>query len=341
MVMSQAMPSIGMTAKTKSGAQKEDRSEGSNIRRTARLRHRAAWMYYAEEMTQNAIADALGIGRVAVVRLLAEARALNEVKISLRREFETFTQLEAALERRFGLNRAVVAPISSSQADPSYVIGAATGGLISDIIKPDMMFGVGWGRTLLRSLPFIDEVDVPGLTVVSLLGGISAVRQYNPTEFAWRFSRLFHSDCYLIAAPALVDSKETKRALIDRCGIGPVLELAHKLDAVLLSVGSMSANSTARLFDVFTEEDRKHLIAAGAVGDLLFNFYDKDGRLVDHPINERVMSVPVDQLQSVPLRILTSGGADKPSALIGGLRLLKPHIFITDEASAQKLLDET
>ena len=103
----------------------------------------------------------------------------------------------------------------------------------------------------------------------------------------------------------------------------------------------MSASSTARLFDVFTEEDRKNLIAAGAVGDLLFNFFDKDGKLVDHAINERVMSVPVGQLQNVPLRILTSGGLDKSSALIGGLRLLKPHIFITDEASAQKILDET
>ncbi len=327
--------------KSQPNIQKAGDPAESVARRSARLRHRAAWMYYAEEMTQNAIADALGIGRVTVVRLLAEARALNEVKISLRREFELLTELEAGLERRFGLDRAIVAPVSTAQADPSQAIGAATGGLISEIVKADMMLGVGWGRTLLRALPFIDEADVPGLTIISLLGGISAVRQYNPTEFAWRFSRLFHSDCYLIAAPALVDCKETKQALIERCGIGPVLELAHALDAVLLSVGSMSASSTARLFDVFTEEDRKNLIAAGAVGDLLFNFFDKDGRLVDHPINERVMSVPVAQLQNAPLRILTSGGADKTAALIGGLRLLRPHIFITDEASAQRLLDET
>lgn len=332
---------MAKTPKKHSGIEKEAEQQESATKRSARLRHRAAWMYYAEEMTQNAIAHSLGIGRVTVVRLLAEARALNEVKISLRRELEVLIELEAALERRFGLDRAIVAPVSSPQADPSQAIGAATGGLISELVKPDMMFGVGWGRTLLRSLAFIDEGDVPGLTVVSLLGGISAVRQYNPTEFAWRFSRLFHSDCYLIAAPALVDCKETKQALIERCGIGPVLELAHKLDAVLLSVGSMSAGSTARLFDIFTEEDRKSLISGGAVGDLLFNFFDKDGKLVDHSINERVMSVPVQQLQTVPLRILTSGGVDKSAALIGGLRLLKPHIFITDEVSAKKILDET
>ena len=65
------------------GIEKEAEQQESATKRSARLRHRAAWMYYAEEMTQNAIAHSLGIGRVTVVRLLAEARALNEVKISL------------------------------------------------------------------------------------------------------------------------------------------------------------------------------------------------------------------------------------------------------------------
>src|SRR5271163_4057622 len=37
-------------------------------RRSPRLRQRVAWMYYVEEMTQSAIADALGIGRITVVR---------------------------------------------------------------------------------------------------------------------------------------------------------------------------------------------------------------------------------------------------------------------------------
>ena len=44
-------------------------------KRSERLRQRAAWMYFVEEMTQSAIADALGVGRVTVVRMLAEAKA--------------------------------------------------------------------------------------------------------------------------------------------------------------------------------------------------------------------------------------------------------------------------
>jgi DNA-binding transcriptional regulator LsrR (DeoR family) len=96
-------------------------------RRSARLRLRAAWMYYVEEMTQNAVADALGIGRVTVVRLLSDARALHEVKITLRRDIAELAGLEMALQRRFGLTEAIVAPLSSADADPTAAIGAVTG----------------------------------------------------------------------------------------------------------------------------------------------------------------------------------------------------------------------
>lgn len=309
-------------------------------RRPARLRRRAAWMYYVEEMTQNAIAESLGVGRVTVTRLLADARTLNEVKISLRRDLEELPRLESALEKHFGLEQAIVAPLSSPLADPTPAIGAVTGQFVSEIIRPEMRMGVGWGRTLLSSLTFIDESQVPGFAVVSMLGGISAVRQYNPAEFAWRFSRLFHADCYLIAAPALVDCPETKQALIERCGIGPVLDMAAGLDAVVVSIGSMATDSTVRQFDLFSDDDLKSLADAGAVGDVLFNFFDINGNLVDHPINHRVMSVSVEQLQKVPMRLLTSGGEAKVPALLGGLRLLKPNVLVTDEVTAKLLLKE-
>ena len=50
--------------------------------RTDRLRIRAAWMYFVEQMTQNEIADVLGVGRVTIVRMLADARSRNEVSSS-------------------------------------------------------------------------------------------------------------------------------------------------------------------------------------------------------------------------------------------------------------------
>lgn len=309
-----------------------------NGRRSARLRLRAAWMYYVEDMTQTAIAEALGIGRVTVVRMLADARELGEVKISLSRDIAELRRAEIALEERFGLREAVVAPLASAEADPLPVIGAATGEYLSGFMAPGMKIGVGWGRTLLHSLNAIDDRPLQDLSIVSLLGGISAVRQYNPAEFAWQFARLFNASCYLIAAPALVDSVETKRALIERCGIGPAFHMADQLDAVLVSVGGMGTEANSSLFGHFSDADRQSLLARGAVGNLLYNFYDIAGRLVDHPLNQRVMSAPIEALCRTPQRILTSGGPDKIEALQGALTLLRPTVLITDEVTANTLL---
>ncbi|QIB34367.1 sugar-binding transcriptional regulator [Ancylobacter pratisalsi] len=308
-------------------------------RRSARLRLRAAWMYYVEGMTQSAIAEALDIGRVTVVRLLADARQLNEVKISLSREIAELPRLEMGLQKAFGLREAVVAPLSGPLADPTSAIGAVTGQFISDFIRPDMKIGFGWGRTLMRALGFIDEKSVANLSVISLLGGITKAKQYNPSEFAWQLSRLFQADCHLIAAPAIVDSVETKRALIERCGLGTVYSLAREMDAVVLSVGEMESDSTSLRFGFFSQADWASLIAAGAVGDVIYNFIDIEGRPVDHPVNKRVMSIPIETLQATPERILTSGGPGKTEAVIAGLHMLRPTVFITDEVTAAAVLD--
>ena len=95
-------------------------------RRSERLRQRAAWMYFVEEMTQSAIADALGVGRVTVVRMLAEARALGEVRIALARGHAELGGLEAALCTAYGFGDALLAPISSADADVTAPIGASS-----------------------------------------------------------------------------------------------------------------------------------------------------------------------------------------------------------------------
>ncbi len=307
--------------------------------RADRLRVRAAWMYFIEQMTQNDIAEILGVGRVTVVRMLAEARARNEVKIAIEGELAEIVRLERSLEIAFGVEQAVVAPLSDPSADPIPGISAATGKFLSDVMKPGMTVGVGWGRTLFGSLSSISARNFPDFKVISLLGGVGLVRRFNPAEFAWRFAQAFQGEGYLIPAPAVVDSVETKTALIKRCGIQEIFDMADTLDAVLVSVGGIASATTFYRGGFLTEAQQEDLAARGAVGDLLFHFYDRNGDLLDHPVNDLVMSVDVDRIRRAPLRILTSGGADKADALLGAMRLVQPTVLITDEESARRMLD--
>ncbi|TYR34984.1 sugar-binding transcriptional regulator [Mesorhizobium microcysteis] len=296
-------------------------------------------MYFIEQMTQNEIADVLGVGRVSVVRMLAEARARNEVKIGIESELAETVRLERALERTFGLQQALIAPLSSPDADPIPAISARTGSYLSDAMRSGMRVGVGWGRTLFSTLQFIGAKQLNDFQVISLLGGVGAARRYNPAEFAWRFAQIFQGEGYLIPTPAVVDSIETKIALVERCGLKDTFDMTNDLDAVLLSVGGIASATTFYRGGFLKEEDREALVRRGAVGDLLFHFYDREGVLVDHPVNQLVMSVDVDRLRKAPIRILTSGGEDKIDALLGAMSLIAPTIFITDENSARRMLD--
>ena len=306
--------------------------------RADRMRIRAAWMYFVEQMTQNDIADILGVGRVTVVRMLAEARSRNEVKIAIEGELAEIVGLERSLEIAFGIEQVVVAPLSDPEADPIPTISAATGAFLSNAMKPGMTVGVGWGRTLFACLSSINARNLQDFKVISLLGGVSQARRFNPAEFAWRFAQVFQGDGYLIPAPAMVDSLETKEALIKRCGLQDILDMADNMDAVVVSVGGIDSATTFYRGGFLTEKQRSELEKLGAVGDLLFHFYDRNGDVLDHPINNLIMSVEVDRIRRTPLRILASGGIDKRESMLGAMRLVQPTVLITDEESARRLL---
>jgi deoxyribonucleoside regulator len=305
---------------------------------TDRLRARAVWLYHVEGLTQNDIATQLGINRVMVVRLLADAKRRNEVRVTISAPLAELVELERDVEARFGITRVIVAPFADSEGDPVRVIAAAAGNFISGLMKSGMTVGVGWGRTLYNTLPFITGSTLDDFRVVSLLGGIAAARRFNPAEFAWQFAELFQAEGFLIPAPAVVDSPETKHALLERCGLAAIFEMADSLDVALLSVGGITTLTTSYRTGYITEADRRSLIEVGAVGDVLYNFIDEAGELVAHDVNNRVISANLLRLRRTPERVLISGGREKRVAIRGALRTLSPTTLITDEQTARSLL---
>lgn len=314
--------------------------DGSQPSEIDRLRARAVWLYFVENLTQSEVAKVLGLNRVAVVRLIADARRRNEVRISITTPLAELSGVEQAVQKRHDIGLVIAAPLTNPEADPVKVIAAALGSYLNETMRPSTTIGVGWGRTLYNSLPFIAGRTLEDFRVVSLLGGIAAARRFNPAEFAWQFAELFQGEGYLVPAPAIVDSPETKHALLEHCGLAEIFNMADHLDTVLVSVGSMSTITTSYRMGHLTEAEQRELVAAGAVGDLLYNFVDIEGRLVDHPVNQRIMSVDLARLRRTPERVLVSGGPEKIAVLRGAIAALRPTVLITDEVTASVLAKE-
>jgi DNA-binding transcriptional regulator LsrR (DeoR family) len=303
----------------------------------AGFRVRAAWLYYNQGLTQKEVSDRLGVSRGTVIRILAEAVERGDVQIWINAAEATSVDLAARLETAFGLDEAIVVPVTDG--DAAKAVGAALGRFLSETVAAGMTIGVGWGRTLTASLPALRPSRHEGIRVVSLLGGIVEARAGNPLEFSWRLASQFGADCYLMVAPAIVDSEETRRRLIEKCGLDRLFSLAAGLDLAVVSVGDIGPRPTSLAAAMIAPGELRELVGLGAVADVLSNFLDADGASVPHALNRRVMSVDLEALRNAGHVLIATGGAHRAMAIRAAIRRIGCNTLVTDEAAARALLD--
>ncbi|MCB1493388.1 MAG: sugar-binding transcriptional regulator [Rhodobiaceae bacterium] len=299
---------------------------------------RAAWAYYVEGLTQGEVAARLGLNRVRVNRMLAQARDSGLVQIRINTSLAI--DLERRIESRFGLQRASIVPSPADPQNLANVIAVAAAAELSGRIRDDMSVGVGWGRTLQLSLQSLERRTYSGLSVVSLLGGLTHGSVMNTYETASRLAGIFGASCSYIAGPALADTPETRDVLLAQSIVRDALEQARKADLALLSVGSLTPDATMLRLGILSPEDRASLAEAGAVGDICAHWIDASGKTIDHPLNRRVIALPPPELAGIGTVILASGGADKIPVIRAALRLGVIDVLVTDEATAEGLIAE-
>jgi len=67
---------------------------------------------------------------------------------------------------------------------------------------------------------------------------------------------------------------------------------------------------------------------------------DAEGRIVRHPVNDRVLAVNPADLHNTRSVVLVSGGWHKLKVIRAALKLLKPAILIINETVAESLASE-
>jgi DNA-binding transcriptional regulator LsrR (DeoR family) len=309
-----------------------------SVDRDEQLATRAAWLYFVAGLTQAQIGKKLGINRIRVNRLLAQAREQGMVQIRITGRLADCIELENKITERFALDQAIIVPTPPDASLVRHVIGAAAGNALAERLKDGMSVGVGWGRTLRLSLRSVPRRPLRRVSVVSLMGGLTRGAAVNPHETASHLADLIDAQCFYIAAPALCDSEATRDLLAQQPMIKDVFERLRKVDLVLVSAGGLAADSTIHQVDLISAADGRSLKKAGAVGDLCAHWLDVDGRLVDHPLNQRAVALAPFDLKSVPCVIMASGGADKVEILHGVLKGQMVDILITDEVTASGIL---
>lgn len=302
----------------------------------AQVQARVAWYYYVGGMTQQEIADRLGLTRNRVNRIVGQARADGLVRIDVRVPLASCVALEERLKARYDLDEVTVVPSTSDPAAQQQVIGEAAGIMLDPLLADAIGLGVGWGRTLRAAVRRLTARRLPGSWVTSLMGGLTRGSGTNTFEVATEFARTIGAECYYVAAPIYCPSVESRSTLMTHYGLAEVMRRAREGHIALVAAGDLSPRSLLASTNIVSE-NLAELQTAGAVGDLLGSFLDEYGRPIKHPLNERVMALSPAELKAYPTPILASGGEHKLPIIRAILNAGYVRRLITDESVAEGL----
>ena len=301
------------------------------------LMAKVADLYYLRDLTQQEIAERLGISRPMVSRLLQRSRAEGIVRIEVIPPNGVHHDLERELEERFALREAIVT-MGQGETATQRELGRAAARYFERLLKGGEKIGVSWGTTL-RAV--VDNLRPQSLhpTVVPLVGGVGQISPgIHANDLAHGIASAFGGRVHLLHAPAIVASCAVRQALFSDAGIRLALALARQVDVALVGIGALVRSSTLVRSGYFSAERLAALRRRGAVGDICTRAFTIDGGPVDNALERRILAVDLSDLRRIPTVIAVAGGVGKAEAIHGALRGRLVDVLVTDHLAALAIL---
>jgi deoxyribonucleoside regulator len=301
----------------------------------------AAKLYYLLDYNQNEIAKLLGVSRPTVSRLLQQAKADGIVQINIMDPTENVIDLASQLEKKFKLKKVIIASIPQFE---NHIIknylGEKVALYLHEIVKDEDVIGVTWGTTLYHVAIELKQKFVKDVKIVQLKGGVShSETNTYASEILYLFGKAYNTTPHHLPLPAIVDHAVVKQAMEADRHIRRILELGQQANIALFTIGTIKTDSLLFQMGYFSESDRESLYDK-AVGDICSRFFDKDGAICNESLNERTLGVNLDELRKKEYSILVAGGPNKIDGIYGALKGRYANVLITDQFTAQFLLDK-
>lgn len=300
---------------------------------------RAGWLYYVAGRTQDEIAAAMGISRQSAQRLVSLAVAEKLIKVRLDHPIAVCMELAEAVKAKYGLKRVEVVP--TDPGSDSATVGVAEAGaaeLERWLKQPDpLVIAMGTGRTLRAMVDQLPPMECPQHKIVSLTGNISPDGSAAYFNVIYSMADAVKAPHFPMPLPVIVSSREERDLLHRQPLVAPTIELGRRSNITFVGIGEMGALAPLLVDGFLRQDEMDELLAAGAAGEICGWIFGEDGRLLDHPVNERVASIAIPSRETAVV-IGVARGQRKLQAIraaaMGG------HIngLITDEDAARHLL---
>jgi len=308
-------------------------------------------LYYRQGQSQKDIAQTLGVSAATVSRLLKRAYDDGFVRVEL--DLPRTQALETALVQRYGLRDAVVVT-SGGRGDIREELGVAAAAYFEKIATHGMRIGLSCGFTLYQTVHALRERRLRDL-VLYPLSGESTLKlvDISPNTLVGMAAAKYrpHVTAYALPVQHLQSARQLlreRRRLLRDPEIRRIYAGAQDVDIALAGIGLIGDQTPgfcalAEAYGVTV----KRLRQLGVVGEINYQPFDVDGRVIDRPelraLVQRVLAVDGPHLQSLSRRedrwvIAVAGGAGKLEAVRGALRGRFMNVLVTDQDVAAALL---
>jgi DNA-binding transcriptional regulator LsrR (DeoR family) len=300
---------------------------------------RAGWLYYVAGNTQDEIAAKLGISRQSAQRLVSLAVSEGLVKVRLDHPIARCLDIAAQLRARFALDLAEVVP--SDPGSTSTTIGvaqAAAAEMERRLRSPQpIVMAVGTGRTLKATIEQLPPMECPQHRIVSLTGNIAPDGSASYYNVIFGMADAVKARLFPMPLPVIASSPEERELLHQQAMIHSTLKLAGEADVTFVGIGDLGPEAPLYEDGFISKAELKALQKAGAVGEIVGWTFDREGRLIEGVINERVASAPIPSRER-SLVIASAMGERKLKGILAAVNRRLVNGLITDEATAEALL---
>ena len=208
-------------------------------------------MYYLQGQTMETIARHLQISRSSVSRLLAHAREVGLVRISVSASPGLKGTLAGQIADLFGVQVSVV-PVHDvhTEVNRLHNVALVAAEHLVDMLFPGVTLGIAWGNTTAEVTRAMPHVSFAGSTVVQLNGAATATESGMPYAEAIiaRAAKAIGGRIVNFPVPAFFDYADTKEALWRERSVQSVLNTIDSADVALFGVGSMSARLPSHVY---------------------------------------------------------------------------------------------
>ena len=140
-------------------------------------------------------------------------------------------------------------------------------------------------------------------------------------------------------APIVLDSHEAKEILLKQHFIKSVMEKARNADLAIVGLGSSPQYFELTESYLHGINREKNDISRQLIGDISYNYFDRDGKLIDCKWNRQLMSLNIDEIKRIPEVIAVTEGTEKVTSIYSALKHKIVDGLITDVQTGRELVE--